>query len=144
MKNVIFVISLFLLSSCINENTSHIPFPEQLLHGNSAKVWVLSKTSNPNDPHFSALENYRKSFIFYSNNTFREQELIHLGSKKGRKGKYQIGKVEKGTFAILLTYSDNKMLPLNIESISNSKLKVKRLLDDPTIWEFNSLKPPRL
>ncbi|WP_146194078.1 hypothetical protein [Brumimicrobium oceani] len=142
---MVFIISILLLYSCKNENNSHFSFPIQLLHGNSAKVWILSKSNISTDPYFSSLENYRKTLTFHSNNTFRDQELIHLGSNRGQTGKYKIKKAEKDSnYEILLNYSNEETLKLSIHSISNSKLVVKARLNPAAIWEFNTLKAPKI
>lgn len=122
----------------------HNSFPIQLLNGNSAKVWVLSGSSNPEDKNIAAMEAYRKSFIFYSDLSFREQELIHLGSNEGAKGSYQINEDQNGDRVLRINYSNDDRASFRINAIENNRLTLQKLEDDETIWEFRSLKPPRL
>jgi hypothetical protein len=140
----VFIISLLLLSSCINENTLHSSFPIQLLHGNSAKVWVLAKSSDPNDKNVAAMNNYRKSFIFYSNKRFRDQELIHLGSKEGFKGKYTVNNYPNNDTVLNLNYSDGSVYYFRINTIGNQTMTLQDINHEEIIWEFTSLKPPKI
>jgi len=144
LKNAIFITSILLLSSCTSENTLLNSFPIQLLHGNSAKVWVISKSSNPNDKDVAAVNNYRKSFIFYSNQSFREQELIHLGSQEGFIGSYTVDEDNHGEITLNLRYNNNEYSSFIIQSISNTSLSLMKLQEGHDTWEFKSLKPPKL
>jgi len=143
LKNIVFIALLF-LTSCIDKSTLNNSFPSQLLHGNSAKVWIIKESSDSNDKNISALNNYLKSFIFYSNQRFRDQELIHLGSKEGQKGIYSIKKDKYEKIILHLSYSEGDRRNFVIQEISNTKLTLQSLNGSRATWELSSLKPPKL
>lgn len=118
-------------------------FPSQILHGNSAKVWVLSESSIANDKSVTALENYRKTYIFFANERFREQELIHLGSKKGLIGRYDIRNDHKGGKVLCLYFQDGHKEFFSIQGIDNYNLTLQDYENQATL-EFHSLKSPKL
>lgn len=143
MKHFIFTISLLLiLSSCIDGSNLKSIFPTHHLDGGNAKIWVLEKSSLENDEAFTLSEDYRKSLIFFSNNTFREQEYIHLGSRQGEFGKYHITQDNQGFYTIKITYiSHADTLYFEVVYIDNKTLILKNY-ETSVIWEFRSLKPP--
>lgn len=143
MKYLILLIAPLLLYSCINEDALKTNFPIYSLHGNSAKVWVLSASSPPNDKNVRAMDEYRKCFIFYANDRFREQELIHLGSTKGYIGKYRIDEDQNGNTVLKLYYANQENKHFVVESISDISLSLYHEKTQVT-WKFKSLTPPEL
>lgn len=144
MKKLIPIITLLLFCSCINENTLYTSFPIQLLNGNSAKVWILTKSSDLNDKNITAMNDYRRSFIFYSNDKFREQELINLGSNKGLKGRFTIEEFIDGEIILNLEYSKGEKAVFLIKEIKNNSLSLLNLDGSNITWKLKSLKPPTL
>lgn len=144
MRTLAYIILPLLFFACINENTLHSAFPTHNLHANSAKVWVLSKSSNSDEYTLPELRAYRKCFIFYSNEIFREQELIHLGSEIGTVGRYTIENSHKSDFYLTLNYQDSEPAYFKIITIKNDFLKLQNIDGDQAVWEFKTLNPPEL
>jgi|SRR5690554_1762856 len=122
----------------------HPNFPSHNLHANSAKVWILSKSSNFDEYLVPAMQEYRKTFIFFPNLTFREQELIHLGSDKGLIGSYKIETDEQGEFVLILFYQNGERAFYKVLSIKNDYLKLEDLEGEHTVWELKTLSRPVL
>lgn len=144
MKTFIAIISCFVFSACINESSLNIDFPTPMLHGHSAKVWTISESSLENDENVAELEEYRKSFIFYSNETFREQALIHLGSRTGEKGSYKIRVINNQEVLLTLSYGKDDDRHYIIRNITNHSLTLESYTEPAVIWKLNSLNPPKL
>ena len=144
MRKLILIILPLLLSACINENSLHPNFPSHNLHANSAKAWVLTKSSNFDEYKLPEMNAYRRTFIFYSNLSFREQELIHLGSNEGLIGRYKIEQGKAGYFYLVLNYVDHPSIVYKIVEIKNDYLKIQDLAGDQTEWELKTLNPPEL
>ncbi len=122
----------------------HDSFPSQILHANSAKVWIISESSMHHDKEGSSLEDYRKTFIFYANNKFREQELIHLGSKEGFIGRYEIREDSFGNKVLVLYYQGERTAYYVIQKIENYQLTLTEFENKDVVLEFHSLKSPKL
>lgn len=122
----------------------HPNFPSHNLHANSAKVWILSKSSNFDEYLVPAMQEYRKTFIFFPNLSFREQELIHLGSDKGLIGSYKIEPDEQGEFVLILFYQNGERAFYKVLSIKNDYLKLEDLEGEHTVWELKTLSRPVL
>lgn len=144
MRKLVFIIQPLFLLACINENTLHSSFPAQSLHANSAKVWILSNSSKPNDNRITQMKAYRKTFTFYSNFSFREQELIHLGSNEGLIGKYKIEEDGTANFQLTLEYQAQQSERYTILNIGDDNLRLQDIEGDHTEWELETLKPPTL
>ena len=144
MRKLIFTILPLLLFSCVNEYALDSAFPTHNLHANSAKVWILSKSSNFDDYKLPEMHEFRKTFIFYSNLSFREQELIHLGTDEGSVGKYSVNKDESGIFYLTLYYYQKRTERYRIVKIKNDYLKIQNLEGNQTEWELKTLRPPAL
>jgi hypothetical protein len=133
-----------LLFACINENSLHPNFPSHNLHANSAKVWILSKSSNFDEYVVPAMRDYRKTFTFFPNLSFREQELIHLGTSEGVFGKYKIERDQQGDFVLILIYENGERAFYKVVRIKNDYLKLEDLVGEHTVWELNTLNRPAL
>jgi len=90
------------------------------------------------------MEAYRKTFIFFSNQSFREQELIHLGSQEGSVGRYKIETNHQDSYVLILLYENGERAFYNIVRIKNNYLKLEDLEGVHTIWEFKTLTPPEI
>ncbi|RFC53229.1 hypothetical protein [Brumimicrobium aurantiacum] len=144
MKTLFYIIITLLFTSCISEATLQSEFPIQILNGHSAKVWVMKNSDRPGDKEFSAMEEYRKTLTFHLNNTFREQELINLGSNKGKKGKYNVELDQYGDFNLILDYEGFGKQRYIIKEASNFKLWLYKLDGSKTTWQFGGLKAPKI
>lgn len=139
MRNAIFFILPLLFSACIIESSLHPNFPAEILHGNSAKVWILNYSSDKNDIHISSLDEYRKTFTFFANRNFKEQELIYLGSKNGKTGQFSIKKDENENFVLVLKYKNDQIHYYQIKEISNNFLSLEKIEKNKTTWNFSTL-----
>nr|WP_299206193.1 hypothetical protein [uncultured Brumimicrobium sp.] len=144
MRSFIFIISSLLLSACINEYTLDSNFPTHHIHSNSAKVWVLNNTDDLKSKKVSKLKAYRKTYTFYLNGTFREQELIHLGSDAGLVGHFRIENDHKDRSKLILDFKDSPSEYYEIIKITNTYLELKSTGENPETWRFKTLKPPVL
>lgn len=136
------ILLLSLLSSCINADDLQYMFPKHYLDGNSAKIWVLEKSSLENDSALTHTEAYRKSFIFHDNRTFREQEFIHLGSQQGEYGRFWVFQDKGDEVFLRLNYENKKeVLFFDVLHINKHTLTLKNQKTS-VIWEFKSLTPP--
>lgn len=146
MRIYLLLIASTFLFSCIEENELHDVFPINLLNANSSKVWVLSESNDPNEDVVPLVKEYRKCIIFYENNSFREQDLIYLGSNKGAIGKYTIDEDDNGEYILILYYPNQNQEPIQfqIQKIGNTQLVLQKENDkgNLTIWVFQTLNPP--
>jgi len=142
LKKLIYIFFFFNLTSCIQKSELKDVFPTYLLHNNNAKVWILKNTSNPD--RISYLDDYRQCFIFFSNYTFIEQELILLGSKNGEAGKYEIihKKNRSSTLKIIYDTPKKESFQFNILNLTNKELSLQD--SDSVKYIFESLHPPKL
>lgn len=107
-------------------------------------MWVLTKSSDSKSDDVPAMDEFRKTFIFYSNLSFREQELIHLGSNRGFKGLFSVEEDQIGEQTLHLNYSENEKKIYVIKTIHNNSLTLTGIDGEQPIWELSSLKPPEI
>lgn len=141
MRKLIYISLVLLLTSCISKTELKPLFPFIDFNANSAKVWVIHQSSNKNDPNVTALDKYKTCFIFYSNNTFKKQELIHLGSDEGDFGKYQIIQEGEGEFSLKILSKVDRVASYKITYLDSENLTLKNK-ETNVIWEFRTLTPP--
>lgn len=141
MRRLIYISLIFVFSSCIAKSSLNPVFPYTDFNANSAKVWVIQSSSDKKDPNVTAIENYKTCFIFYSNNSFKKQELIHLGSDEGDFGTYQIYEHSDGSFTLKLMGTHSKAANYIIDYLRSDKLILEDI-ETNVIWEFKTLTPP--
>lgn len=140
MKFIIGISSiLFILVSCIYENSLKPIIPNNLINANSAKTWVKTKHIKNNKNLSPQLNELQTSYTFYSDGTFREQQMIHLGSDKGRKGRYSLTISEKKDTSFTLSYLKSSSYNFHVDFID---VKVMKLSNDSVSWTLETLKPP--
>ncbi|PKR80832.1 hypothetical protein CW751_08680 [Brumimicrobium salinarum] len=127
---------------CISNSSLRKNFPFHILNGNSAKVWILSKSNDVNEYAVPKMRNYRRTFTFFVNKSFREQELIHLGSDNGRIGRYKIIGNGLDDFVLELNYKDGERSYFKIIRIKNNFLKLQNYHKKEIEWQFKTLNPP--
>lgn len=133
-----------LLTACINEQSLSPVFPAYDLHGNSAKVWVLSESDDQNA--VSTSQAYKNCFIFYSNLHFRDQSLIYLGSQEGKVGSYSVIEDKKYGFILTLHYTDmaETQTKFRVQTVESQQLVLQSIGTNETTYKFISLPSPNL
>tara|TARA_B100000508_G_scaffold130740_1_gene118299 strand:- start:4478 stop:4906 length:429 start_codon:yes stop_codon:yes gene_type:complete len=141
MKIIIPIIVISAFYSCIYDSSLKPVIPNHLITANSAKTWVQTEYTKHGESVVPHLSESRFTYTFYDNGTFREQRLIHLGSKKGKKGNFSWKVSEENDTIISLLYYGAPPLSLNIESIDT---KIMRLANDSISMTLETLQPPKL
>jgi hypothetical protein len=132
---------LFCLFSCINEDSLKPIIPNHLINANSAKVWVKTGHIVNNRNLSPQLSELRTTYTFFADGTFREQQMIHLGSNQGRKGYYSLIISEKKDTTFNLNYTSNEANTFHLDFIDVKSLK---LSNDSVKWILKPLEPPKL
>lgn len=116
--------------------------PGQLIHANSSKVWVKTKVIKDNGDNLAPVLNELKTaYILFENGTFREQQLIHLGSKNGVVGSYGVSISETNDTSLVFFYPGNEEEQFQLEYIDSKQMK---LSNQNETWFFETLKAPKL
>lgn len=128
-----------MLVGCIYENSLKPVIPNHLVNANSAKTWVKTKHLKNNKNLSPQLNELQTTYTFYSDGTFREQQRIHLGSNKGRKGRYSLIISDKKDTSLSLSYLESNTYNFHVDFID---IKVIKLSNDSVAWTLETLKPP--
>lgn len=140
MKIKLLLFGILLLCSCTNGNQLDAIFPSYYLNGDASKVWVQIGEKGENANDITPLKANRKSLIFFSNQTYRSQLFIHLGSDYGTKGTYYTRISDLGETVIDL-YSGHKKKSYIINEITNNNLILEDVKTKKIIL-FSTLPPP--
>lgn len=130
-----------MLVGCIYENSLKPVIPNHLINANSAKTWVKTEHLKNNKNLSPQLSELQTTYTFYSDGTFREQQRIHLGSDKGRKGRYSLTISEKKDTSFTISYLESGSYNFNVDFID---IKVMKLSNDSVSWTLETLKPPQV
>lgn len=114
-----FFLIIFILSACYHNYKSVEPY--YLFHDNSSKVWVINHVFE-NGKELSPLSlNYKKILVFHSTNNCYEYAIEGLGTKKGRKGRFNL-KIDKKELEIAY---NKETITFKIEYLSEKKITLK-------------------
>lgn len=119
----------------------------QIIHSNSAKVWILESKIVNNEEKAPKTRDFKTAFIFYSDGAFIEQKMTHLGSSKGKQGVYYliISPESKDTL-FSLSYKNRENMSFNLKKCSSKELLLKKSPDTDSIpdtyWTLKTLPKP--
>lgn len=119
----------------------------QIIHSNSAKVWVLENNIIANEESTPQTRDFKTAFIFYNNGVFLEQKTVHLGSNKGQKGVYSliISQEEKDTI-LNLNYKNKETKIFRLVYCSSQELKLQKAEENfskkNNFWILKTLPKP--
>jgi hypothetical protein len=111
-----------------------------LINANSAKTWVEVTHIKLGIDHAPIYYESKRTYTFFDNGTFREQQLIHLGSPNGRIGKYSITISAKDT-SFNINYKNGEHLSFNIDFLDT---RVLELSNDSLSCTLETLTPPKV
>lgn len=141
MKFVVIILLSLLISSCINERDLRPIIPIELINANSAKTWIKTGHIVKNQNAAPRLNELRKTFTFYHDGTFREQQMIHLGSNKGRVGRFNLGITKQQDTLLRLYYHLAEDIELQIKHIDSRSMKIQK---DSATWILETMEPPKV
>lgn len=142
MKLIAVISLLLILFSCIDEAELRPVVPEQLINSNSAKSWVKTGHILGNKNSAPRLNELRETYTFYYDGTFRKQQMIHLGSSKGRVGRYNLGITKKVQDTFLRLYFNHaEDIEFQIKHIDSRNLILEK---DSITWVLETLEPPNV
>lgn len=139
MKPVVVILLTLLLGSCINEGDLRPVIPIQLINSNSAKTWIKTGHLIKNKNTAPRLNELRTTYTFYHDGTFREQQMIHLGSNKGRVGRFNLSITKQQDTLLRLYYHLAEDVEFKIKHIDSRSLKIQR---DSVLWILETMEPP--
>ena len=139
-----FIALSLLLQSCIDDINLQPIVPYHLLHANSCKVWVLEGVYQNGKNLTSPLDEEKKVFLFYDDNSLYIQKRILLGSKNAEKGFFNlvIPKEQKDTL-LMFYFEPNEKISFKINYLDYRVMKLSRISSDE-IWQFIVLPKPFL
>jgi hypothetical protein len=119
----------------------------QIIHSNSAKVWVLESEVVNNEEKAPKTRDFKTAYIFYSDGAFIEQKMTHLGSSKGKQGVYYLTISSESKDTIFsLSYKNRENKTFNLKKCSSKELLLKRSLDNDSTensyWTLKTLSKP--
>lgn len=119
----------------------------QIIHSNSAKVWVLESEIVNNKEKAPQTRDFKTAFILYSDGEFIEQKMVHLGSSKGKQGLFYL-KISPETqdTVFSLNYKNNEFKSFHLKKCSSKELLLEKIenTDSPTsnYWVLKTLPKP--
>ncbi|MEX1191373.1 MAG: hypothetical protein WEA99_05315 [Brumimicrobium sp.] len=116
----------------------------QIIHSNSAKVWVAESILTNGEETAKQTNEFKKTFIFYEDGEFIEQELNHLASFRGKKGKYILTLNDSHQDTLFkLYYNDKSSLYFHVKECDSDLLKLHELDVEKnsvnSIWTLRTL-----
>lgn len=147
MKVIISIFTLILFFGCISESNLRPIVPTQIIHSNSAKVWVLESEVINNEELVPKTRDFKRAFIFYSDGAFIEQKMVHLGSSKGKKGTFYLTiSPETQDTIFSLNYKNKEYLTFNLKKCSSKKLELEQTDNSDSLsnryWVLKTLPKP--
>lgn len=114
----------------------------QIIHSNSAKVWVLDSDIVNNEENAPQTRDFKTAFILYSDGEFIEQKMVHLGSNKGKQGDFYFNISSETQDTIFsLNYKNNKYKTFHVKKCTSKELHLKEVDNaDTTLNRFWILK----
>ena len=120
----------------------------QIIHSNSAKVWVLESNVVNGIENRPKTRDFQTAFILYNGGEFIEQKMVHLGSRKGKIGVYSLSiSPETNDTLFVLNYNKNNLKKtFSVKKISSMEIYLNEILLQDTIesssWTLKSLPKP--
>ena len=135
------------MAGCISESSLKPILPMQLLHSNSAKVWVLESKLVNDIETTPTTRDFKTAFILYNDGEFIEQKMVHLGSSKGIIGNYNLSISPETQDTIFnLNYRGNESKSFQLKNCSSSSMLLQQVeLHDSiesSLWELKTLPKP--
>lgn len=132
---------------CISESNLKPILPMQIIHSNSAKVWVLESKIIENEETAPKTHDFKTTYIFYNNGEFLEQKMVHLGSKKGLQGVYSLNITPENQDTLFrLTYKSRVNRTFYLKSCSSEKMILQEAEIDAikkdNFWILKTLPKP--
>lgn len=147
MKTTLSILTLLLIFGCISESNLKPILPTQIIHSNSAKVWVLESEIVNNEEKAPRTRDFKTAFIFYSDGEFIEQKMVHLGSNKGKQGVFYLtisSQTEDTVFS--LNYKNNEYKSFHLKKCSSKELHLEEVENIDTLtnsyWILKTLPKP--
>lgn len=119
----------------------------QLLHSNSAKVWILESNVVNGTEKCPRTRDFKTAFILYNDGEFIEQKMVHLGSSKGKLGVYSLN-ISPDTNDTLfnLSYRNNQTKSFHLKKCSSMEISLEEIVISDTIessfWTLKTLPKP--
>lgn len=139
--------SLFFAGGCISESSLKPILPMQLLHSNSAKVWVLESELVNDIEKSPTTRDFKTAIILYDDGKFIEQKMVHLGSSKGNIGNYNLSiSLEAKDTLFNLNYRSSQTKTFQLKDCSSTSMLLKEIeLQDSiesSFWVLKTLPKP--
>lgn len=119
----------------------------QIVHSNSAKVWVLDSEIVKKEEKAPQTRDFKTAFVFYSDGEFIEQKMVHLGSSKGKQGIFYLNiSSETQDTVFSLNYKNNQYKTFHLKKCTSKELYLKEVDNaDSTLnsfWKLKTLPKP--
>ncbi|MFN5417349.1 MAG: hypothetical protein ACK5B9_09855 [Flavobacteriia bacterium] len=127
------ILLILSLSACVHDYNYKSVEPYYLFHDNSSKVWVINHVFE-NGKDLSPLSlNYKKILVFHSSGYCYEYSIEGLGTKKGRKGSFNLKIDEKDleiaykkeTIHFKIEYLTEKKIILKTKNKDKQEVKIE-------------------
>lgn len=112
-----------------------------MINANSAKTWVEVAHIKQGADYAPLYNESKRTYTFFDNGTFREQQLIHLGSQNGRIGKYNVTISANKDTTFNINYDNGEHLSFNIDFLDT---RVLELSNDSLMCSLETLTPPKV
>jgi hypothetical protein len=137
----LFIIITLALISCIDENSLKPVIPSHLFNANSAKTWIEVAHIKEDVNYAPLYDESKRTYTFFENGTFREQQLIHLGSENGRIGKYSVGISPNLDTTLNIYYKNGDQLIFAVDFVDT---KILNLSNDSLKCYLETLPYPKV
>lgn len=144
MKLLITILFSLLISGCISESSLKPVVPMQIIHANSAKVWILESLIVNQVEKSPQTRDFKTAYIFYENGEFLKQKMVHLGSNKGEKGNFSLTILPEHQDTILyLNYKDRSKKSYYLKLCTSKEMRLQesenvnltfKTLPNPSTW----------
>lgn len=119
----------------------------QILHSNSAKVWVLESNIVNGIEKSPNTRDFKTAFILYNDGEFIEQKMVHLGSSKGKLGVYNLSiSPETSDTLFKLNYRNNQNKSFHLKKCSSKEIHLEEVDLQDTVqssfWTLKTLPKP--
>lgn len=120
----------------------------QIIHSNSAKVWVLESNVINGVEKRPKTRDFQTAFILYNDGEFIEQKMAHLGSSRGKLGVYSLSiSPETNDTLFVLNYNKNNLKKsFKFKNCTSQEISMEQVLLGDTIqsslWTLKTLPKP--
>ena len=138
MQKLLVISLIAALFGCIDKSSLKPIVPNNVLNANSSKVWILQERMIEGKDETPQLRERKRTFTFFDDFQFLEQEMVHLGSNFGLIGSYSLNieGVNRDTTLNLYYTNENKKLQFKVTKLGYKTLRLTPITNNAISEEW--------